>query len=89
MSRLSKLYDWWKRLDESYLETEIRRVQKARGRHQDRMDDIGRAWKASGGFCCPGCFSAGEYNRLAEKVYRIDELLAQLRRKHETHTNDL
>jgi len=81
MSRLNRLYDWWKRLDETVLETEIRRVQRARDKHQAEMNDIARAWRDSGGLCCPGCFSAGEYNRRAEKLDRIDELLIRLRRK--------
>ncbi len=83
--KLKALYERLLTLNETILETELRRVKRSRARHKKLLDDIGGAWSEAGAPCCPNCYSAGEYGRLAGKVQRLDQHIEELTLKVEKH----
>lgn len=61
--------------------TEIEYVEAALSRYQSQIDDIKKKFYDNGGGCCPGCYSGGEFDRLVDKVERVEKWLKILKKR--------
>jgi hypothetical protein len=65
------------------LEKEIRLVDRAIWRHEDKINDMQRAWQEAGAICCPGCMFGKDWSDLAGRKERAEQQLRKLLTKRE------